>query len=366
MGATLPNIEAFLSVGMDPTSGLPLKLAKSGSDGRWKPAIRAQLRVIDEQDAVNRFTWYNLPEGLNQKLIERILYYRGSAAFFYVPSYNKFFLLPYANSGNIDVYGRYTKITPVPFASTTAIDAKNKEKPWIPGMEKECYWDIVMPEALSDKILNDAAVILHDYTPQLSQVILPRVQLNDAVVDIMADCIPFMRTCLMNATGVKGMRVHDETEESNVKAANGSINAAALRGEKWIPIVGQIDFQEMTDGSAIRSEEFLLTLQGLDNYRLSTYGLSNGGLFQKKAHMLEAEEQMNTGNTGLILQDSLKCRQDFCDIVNSIWGLGIWVEPSEPVIGDVNGDGLIEDNEDNIEQEQEQIEEPLEGGEYIE
>lgn len=58
--------------------------------------------------------------------------------------------------------------------------------------------------------------------------------------------------------------------------------------------------------------------------------------------MLEAEQEMNAGNVGLVLQDSLKIRQDFCDIVNSIWGLGIWCEVSEVALGiDNNMDGVI-------------------------
>ena len=88
-------------------------------------------------------------------------------------------------------------------------------------------------------------------------------------------------------------------------------------------------------------------MQSLDNYRLSLYGLDNGGLFQKKSHVLEAEQQMNTGTTGLVLRDSVQYRQDFCNIVNSIFGLGIWCEPSEVVMGvDYNQDGMLGSDED--------------------
>lgn len=88
-------------------------------------------------------------------------------------------------------------------------------------------------------------------------------------------------------------------------------------------------------------------MQSLDNYRLSLYGLDNGGLFQKKSHVLEAEQQMNTGTTGLVLRDSLQCRQDACNIINSAFGLQIWCEPSEVVMGvDMNGDMIAGSNED--------------------
>jgi hypothetical protein len=41
------------------------------------------------------------------------------------------------------------------------------------------------------------------------------------------------------------------------------------------------------------------------------------------------------------------CRSNFCNIVNSIWGLGIWCETSEAALGmDKNGDMVAGDNED--------------------
>ena len=143
------------------------------------------------------------------------------------------------------------------------------------------------------------------------------------------------------------MRVNSQDEYANVEAASRSINRAALEGKKWVPVVGNVDFQDLTGGEVAKAEEFLLAMQSLDNYRLSLYGLDNGGLFQKKSHMLEAEQKMNTGTTGLVLRDSLQCRQDACNIINSIWGLDIWCEPSEVVLGmDTDGDMMIGSNED--------------------
>ena len=48
------------------------------------------------------------------------------------------------------------------------------------------------------------------------------------------------------------------------------------------------------------------------------------------------------------MQDGASIRQNFCNIANSIWGLGIWCEPSENVSGaDINGDGLLYDRNEN-------------------
>ena len=92
-----------------------------------------------------------------------------------------------------------------------------------------------------------------------------------------------------------------------------------------------------------------MAMTALDNLRLSTYGIDNGGLFLKQAHTLQAEADMAAPNIKSVYQDRLSIRQNFCNIVNSIWGLGIWCEASEAVVKqDLDGDGVAYDrNEDS-------------------
>lgn len=355
------NYEPYYAAGINPKTGLPVKFDNMETEA--KMAIKKQLRILDEQNAVNRFTWYNLPDGLSGRLLERILYYKGQGMFFKMPD-DKFYFLPYALDGTIDVYGRYTSVTPLPFNGST--DNGKKAEPLIKGLTYDCVYDVLLPEDFASdngeidinkiqEAVDKSCVLLKDYTEQISQTVLPRQSLQDPLLDIMSDCVPLMRTALFNSTGVMGMRVGDQTEQSNAEAANRSINHAALNGKRYVPIVGQIDFQELAGGNVAKSEEFLLAMQSLDNYRLSLYGLDNGGLFQKKSHMLEAEQEMNAGNVGLVLQDSLNIRQDFCQIVNSIWGLGIWCEASEVALGiDKNFDGVVGQEEKVDEQEAEE------------
>ena len=58
--------------------------------------------------------------------------------------------------------------------------------------------------------------------------------------------------------------------------------------------------------------------------------------------MLEAEAEMNMSSPQLVYQDGLDIRQRFCNIVNSIWGLGIWCESEQlvPTPLDVDGDQI--------------------------
>ena len=344
-----PNI--LLSAGIDPKTGLPLAMRGGSTCSVDKTDIRKQLRIVDEQNAINRYTWYNLPKGLDGKLIERILYYRGQGAAFFLGG--KFYFLPYTlcapeNSTGIDVYGRYTGITPLPFNGTSNDGGKDANKPWIQGkilLPRYEHADLEEFVGKSEEeirqAITESCVILHDYTPQISQTNIPRQLLNDPLLDVMSECIPLMRTALFNSTGVVGQRVGSEDEAASVYAASNGLNKAALEGRRMVPIVGNMNFQELAGGQVAKSEEFLLAMQSLDNYRLSLFGLDNGGLFQKKSHMLEAEQEMNSGNVGLVAEDGITNRQTFCDIFNSWFGTEIWCEPNEVTIGiDRDGDGV--------------------------
>lgn len=341
---TMIDTDLLIQAGLDPTTGLPTRI-DSLDKFNLKNDIKRSLRILDEQNAVNRYIWYNLPSGLDGQLLERILYYKGQAAFFYLKTNEAFYFLPYALSGTIDVYGRFQGITPIAFGNGTTENEKNI-KPWITGLVKKPIYDILMED--DPGIIDDGCVLLHDYSKQLAQTIIPRSVVQDPIIDAMSEAFPFARTSLISNSGVKGMRVNDEDQKAIVKTASRSITRAALTGDPWIPIVGQIDFQELTEGTALKSAEYLQYMQALDNFRLSLYGLKNGGIFEKDGEYVNSTTAGNIqNNVGLVYQDGLTIRQKFCDLVNSIWGLGIWCESSETVTNmDTNMDGKVEDDQD--------------------
>ena len=342
MAAKLPDLETLLQAGINPKTGLPVKLG--GHKCTIKEDIKKYLRLIDEQDAVNRYVWYNLPANITSQELERMLYYKGQLCFFYDKDLEEFYFMPYALDGTIDFYGRYNTIHPVPMTSGTDDKGNKAQAEYLAGKKLKCVYGIKLPEELRIQDLEQCTVLLHDYTKQLSQMVQPRATVNDPLLDVMAECIPFMRTALISSTGINGMRVNDADQQQNVVDASRSVENAALTGKPWIPIIGNIEFQELTSGQLGKSEEYMLAMQSLDNLRLSGYGIDNGGLFEKKAHELQTEADINGGPVGLVLQDGLSIRQNFCNIVNSIWGIGIWCEPAENIIGaDINGDGLVYD-----------------------
>ena len=346
MAAKLPDLETLWQAGINPKTGLPVKLG--GHKCTIKEDIKKYLRLIDEQDAVNRYVWYNLPANITSQELERMLYYKGQLCFFYDKDLEEFYFMPYALDGTIDFYGRYNTIHPVPMTSGTDDKGNKAQAEYLASKKLKCVYGVKLPQELRIKDLDESTVLLHDYTKQLAQTVQPRATVNDPLLDVMAECVPFMRTALISSTGINGMRVNDADQQQNVIDASRSVEHAALTGNPWVPIIGNIEFQELTSGQLGKAEEYMLAMQSLDNLRLSGYGIDNGGLFEKKAHELQTEADINGGPVGLVLQDGLSIRQNFCNIVNSIWGIGIWCEPAENIMGaDVNGDGLVYDRNES-------------------
>ena len=338
----LPNLEPFWAAGINPKTGLPIKLGSAKVT--LKEDIKKQLRLVDEQDAVNRYVWYNLPMNLTSQELERMLYYKGQLCFYYDKDLEEFYFMPYALDGTIDFYGRFNTIHPVPMTSGTDDKGSKAQAQYLAEKKLKCVYGMQLEEGDIDQ--ENSCVLIHDYTKQLSQTIIPRCAVNDPLLDVMSECIPYMRTCLLAGSGVKGIRVNDADQADSVHEAARTMKDAALTQEPWIAIEGSVEMQELTDGSTLKAEEYMLAMQSLDNFRLGTMGLDNGGLFEKKAHELQTEADLNGGPVGLVLQDGLSIRQNFCNIVNSIWDLGIWCEPAQNIMGmDNDGDGAI--NEDN-------------------
>lgn len=353
-------INLYESAGVDMKTRQPTKQAAKPFG--FKAANKKLLRINDEQCAVNSIAWYNLPYGIDNILVERVLFYKGQGMLFYLEGPDKFFFLPYAlGSKGIDMYGRFINVTPLPFNGSTSDTDEEVAKPWIQGLEFDVIYDLPKADHVFTKEdLNGKCILISDYSKQISQQVISRQLLNDPLIDLEADLLPFARTALLNSTGVQGMRVQGTDEYSNVLAANKMVDAAALAGSRFIPIVGQVDFQELASkGPITNADQFLMTMQSIDNYRLMQHGVDSGGIFQKQAHMLESENEMNAGKSCFAMQDRLANRQQACDLANAWWGIGMWADASQPAIGvdkDMDGD-LYEDKQEGTYSES-----PLEGG----
>ena len=96
MSARLPDIETLRAMGFNPAQvdKLLAYIGKRNNCIDRVDAIKKILRKNDRQQFVNRFQWNNLPNDLTGEFIERVLYYKYSGIFFYVPELKSFNFLP--------------------------------------------------------------------------------------------------------------------------------------------------------------------------------------------------------------------------------------------------------------------------------
>ena len=335
-------------------------LEKQGSISRLdqpKGSIKRLLRINDEQIAVNRFKWYNLPRGITGNQIERMLYYRGQVAWFYLGGEDQeFYVLPFVLNGEIDLYGRYKYITPLPFngkndKTSSVADMRKSGDPatvLLADVKAKVLYDPIDIEDVTEELIKGTAVILSDYTRQLPQQVVPKYKLTEGIIELESNLLPYANTALALSTGVSGMRVEDQSEQWTVEEASRQIQEAALSGKKWIAIANHLELQELTGGNIGKAEDFLLTMQSMDNFRLGVYGVETGGLFEKKAHTTDLENSINLGTSSFALEDALYQRQQWADIINSFTGFGIYCEPREVTAGaDLDFDMEIGDGYDS-------------------
>lgn len=336
-----------------------LAMAPKYADGSYPiPAAAYEfLKQIDLQQATKRYKWYNLPYGVTDELIERILYYRGQGCLFFQKEMKKFFFLPYSLDGEIGAYGEYLNVVPLPWTGTNqARDPNGKLKEFIPGLRKTVIYEPLLEEEMNLKAFEDSCVLLHDRGLDTSQITQPRERLNDWITQIMAECPALARTALIANCGVSGMRVNNEDEESNVEAASRARYSNAMTGSTWLAIQGTQDFQDFNTANVTEADTYFRTFESLDNLRLAGYGLNNQGVFDKaKTYINNIQAAGSQQNAGFVYTDGLYQRQNFCNIANSIWGTAMWCEASESATNaDMNGDGLLQDEQQPVITEQPQ------------
>jgi len=358
--AFIPNLEPLIQMGINPRTGLPIKVSNIGTEQGL--TVFDKLNIIDRQDAVNRYVWYNLPCDLSSQELENLLYSYYELAFFYYPVTGQFYFMRFALDGQgtsgLDFYGRMTDIHPIPInwghddkgnlIDNFKADAFTQAQyDYLSTLHLKVVYGIKDIENLTEEDLYNSAIIIRDYTPNKAagNVAVPRQCIQQDLIKAMSEVFEYSKTSALLSTGVTGITVTDADEAfTKIDTSNRLVKQGALTGKPFIPVTGDEHLQQLTLGQGGKAEEFTLLLQSMDNLRLSMYGIDNGGLFEKKAHTLQSEQDMNGGPVGLVLQDGLQIRQNFCNIVNSIWGLGIWCEPNENIIGaDIDGDGLMYD-----------------------
>ena len=105
--------------------------------------------------------------------------------------------MPYALDGTIDFYGRYNTVHPVPMSSGTDDKMAKAQADYLSRIKLKCRYGVNTNEIATSEDIYESCVLLHDYTKQLSQTIISRQVINDPLIDVMSECIPYLRTSLI-------------------------------------------------------------------------------------------------------------------------------------------------------------------------
>lgn len=288
-----------------------------------------------------------------------MLYYRGQLAFAYLEDIDEFVLLPFAVDGNLDMYGRPKYIRLIPFTPSTSDKRKKPAEDFLANKKFKVVHTVNtnmnMTEDEFKKFITESAVIIYDRTPDLGENVIPQNIMNQALINYEAEIYAFMRTNLVNASGVTGIRVQSRDEAKNVMDANIELVTAAKTAMKYVPIVqSAVDFQELVASNG-NTQEFLQAAQAIHNLRMNLNGLPASGVYDKSQYVNQGQASLNAGSidSALVLQDKYTRRDEACNIINSIWPIGIDCMPSENIVmADLDANGVVfDDQTDNHEME---------------
>lgn len=324
--------------------GIP---TKSKQSYRYAPdpmfeKIGQSLKVMDYQQYLTRFKWNNLPEGLDSELFERIMYFSGSAMFFYIKELNRFYFLPYGMSGEgedtgIDFYGRFNKIKPYSFNGST--DASGERKAdgkkstadlYLSTQIRDNIKDIpfVSSEEEAKKIFENGAVICWDYTPELNYWNNSRNRISQSYIKYLVKVLIQTKSALINASGFNMFTADGESDNDIMQLQIDAINEDRENG-KLAAVVSKLlgKIENLQSNAPAAMQDFWSSLQSVDNLRLKTMGIRNDGLQQKSQYQNIQEQSMDINDSLQVYWNSFMERIKFSAIVNSIWGLDIYPEP---------------------------------------
>ena len=318
--------------------------------------IGKSLANVDYQQYITRFKWNNLPEGLDSELFEKIMYFSGSAMFFYIKELDRFYFLPYGMAGEkeqtgIDFYGRFNKLKPYSFNGST--DGSGEEKPtgkkmsaadiYLSTQVRNNIKDIpfVKDEKEAKEIYENGAVICWDYTPGLNYWNVSRNRVSQAYINYLVKVLIQTKSALINASGFNLFATDSESANDLMQMQIDDINEAREEGQLAAVVsklLGKIENLQSNAPAAMA--DFWSSLQSVDNLRLKTMGIRNDGVQQKSQYQNIQEQSVDINDSLQVYWNSFMERIKFSAIVNSIWGLEIYPEPLLlPQQGQPQGEG---------------------------
>lgn len=259
---------------------------------------------MDFEQATGRYRWENLPKGIESHLIETMLYFRGSLMGFY--NGGKLKILPYANTGGINEYGLPEKVKPLTFNGTSA----DENKPYSTGKE---YYKV----SSNIEINENGAVLLFDRAPvSRSGLVSPRFIINSAIINLESEIISRIKNNIKNSDKKVVFYADDDNQKTAFQTA---IKEAYEADSPFVVVVrgsnrwGKENTDYMHGDVGLKAQELFESWQSINNIRVMSMGIVNGGAFEKKERVVNAEVEDELSQTSIILESGLIFRKLFIE-----------------------------------------------------
>lgn len=288
--------------------------------------------IMQEQnfvETIERYMWTNIPFGLTQDLIERLLFFRGKGVFYFNDKVNKFQFLPFALNKTIDEYGRYTSCNTLPFVGTDQTPKTGSKKLVTATYEDlELVYDLPYNEEMLAKIKKGkpVGIILNDNSLQIDQQPVIRSMYVRPVLHMMATLMNIINCAMFGAADHNLLQTENESKLEDIRKTIASINQNILHGKRFTVIADQLPITPLKSSNTADLEGLFGTFNSLSNFLKSITGVANAGVFDKKAHLLQEEQKLNGSNSDDVYYNGLRLRQEFCLMIQAYYGYPTWCE----------------------------------------
>lgn len=296
------------------------------------------MRNHNRIETLERYMWLNVPFGLTQDIIERVLFFRGKGIFYFNDEVDKFQFLPFALNGTIDEYGRYIRCNTLPFTGVDEEEknSKNKKKDRRLIYENlDIVYDLPYNAEMMKMVRQKKTVgiILNDNSLGLTQQPIIRSNYVKPILHLMSTLMQIINTAMYGCADHSLIQVENESEIASINNQINAINFDILKGKRFTPIAGTLPIQPLKTSNTANLEGLFNTFNSLSNFLKSITGIANPGVFDKKAHLLQEEQQLNGSNADDIYYNGLRLRQEFCMMIQAYYNYPIWCESKRGMSG---------------------------------
>lgn len=280
-------------------------------------------------ETIERYMWTNVPYGLTQDLIERLLFFRGRGVMYFNDKLGKFQFLPFALNDVIDEYGRYTSCNTLPFVGTDEAKKDGKKRLVSAVYEDlKLVYDLPYNEEMLDEIRNGkpVGIILNDNSLQISQQPIIRSMYVKPVLHMMSTLMNIINSAMYGAADHSLLVAENESELDSIREGIDAINTNILNGRRYTVVGSKFKIEPIKTSGTYDLEGLFGTFNSLSNFLKSITGVANAGVFDKKAHLLQEEQKLNGSNSDDVYYNGLRLRQEFCIMFQAYYGYPIWCE----------------------------------------